>query len=52
MGDGVNALFSEDGQALVPGTPQFIEKWERVLNEDEATTLNAYFPQHINQEIS
>ena len=46
MGDGVDTLFDEDGMALVPGTPGFIETWADVLNGDEQTTLEAYFPQH------
>lgn len=46
LGDGVDTLFDEDGRALVPSTPGFIEAWEAVLNADEAATLEAYFPQH------
>ena len=46
MGDGVDSLFDEDGKALSPGTPGFIETWADVLNGDEQTTLEAYFPQH------
>lgn len=44
MGDGVDTLFDEDGRALVPGTPGFIEAWEAALNADEQATLEAYFP--------
>lgn len=47
MGDGVDTLFDEDGHALCPGTPDFIETWEQVLNTDEDSTLGAYFPQHL-----
>jgi len=47
MGDGVDALFDEDGHALCPGKPGFIETWEEALNADEDSTLEAYFPQHI-----
>ena len=47
MGDGVDSLFDEDGNALKPGTPHFVETWEQVLNADEQTTLEAYFPQHM-----
>ncbi len=46
MGDGVDTLFGENGEALVPGTPGFVEAWEAVLNADEQGTLEAYFPQH------
>ena len=47
IGDGVDTLFDEDGGALLPGTPGFIETWAYVLNEDEQTTLEAYFPQFL-----
>lgn len=47
MGDGVDSLFDDDGTALKPGTPGFVETWEQVLNADEHTTLEAYFPQHV-----
>ena len=47
MGDGVDSLFNEDGRALSPGTQGFIETWSKILNADEQTTLEAYFPQHF-----
>ncbi len=50
MGDGVDTLFDEDGHALLPGTPDFIEGWEDSLNADETSTLEAYFPQHLEDE--
>jgi hypothetical protein len=31
----------------VPGTPGFIEIWENVLSTDARTTLEAYFPHHL-----
>lgn len=46
MGDGVATLFDEEGHALIPGTPGFVETWEAVLNEDEQSTLEASFPQY------
>ncbi len=46
MGDGVDTLFNEDGKPFVPGTSDFRETWERRLNDDEQSTLEAYFPQH------
>lgn len=49
MGDGVDSLFDDDGQALKPGTAGFVETWEQVLNADEQTTLEAYFPQHLEE---
>ena len=51
MGDGVDTLFDEDGHALCPGTPGFIETWEEVPNADEQSTLEAYFPQHIDAAV-
>jgi hypothetical protein len=47
MGDGVDTLFDEEGQALQPGTPGFVQAWEDVLNADEFSTLEAYFSQHL-----
>jgi hypothetical protein len=44
MGDGVDTLSSEDGQAWKPGTPGFCEAWEFILNEDAATTYEGCFP--------
>lgn len=41
LGDGVDTLFDEDGKALVPGTPGFVEAWEAALNADEQGTLEA-----------
>jgi hypothetical protein len=43
MGDGVDTLFDEEGEALWPGTPGFVEAWEAALNADEAETWEAYF---------
>ncbi|MEZ6131190.1 MAG: hypothetical protein R3C59_21155 [Planctomycetaceae bacterium] len=47
MGDGVDSLFDDDGHALSPGTPGFVETWEQVLNADENSTFEAYFPHRI-----
>lgn len=47
IGDGVDTLFDPDGHALCPGTSGFVETWERVLNTDDDSTLEAYFPQHL-----
>lgn len=44
MGDGVDTLFDEEGNALQPDTPGFVEVWQETLNEDEISTLEAYFP--------
>ncbi|MEZ5944903.1 MAG: hypothetical protein R3C18_26260 [Planctomycetaceae bacterium] len=47
MGDGVDSLFDDDGHALSPGTPGFVEMWQVALNADEQNALEAYFPDHI-----
>lgn len=47
MGDGVDTLFDNDGTALSPGSPGFVETWEETLNSDEHSTLEAYFPEHV-----
>ncbi len=47
MGDGVDTLFDEEGRALSPGTPDFVQAWENALNADEGGTLEAYFPEHL-----
>ncbi len=49
MGDGVDTLFDEKDKAFVPGTSGFVEAWEFALNKDEQATLEAYFPQHLEQ---
>lgn len=51
MGDGVDTLFDEDGHALCPGTPGFVETWEQALNADAASTFEAYFPQHLESAV-
>lgn len=48
LSDGVDALFDEEGHALIPGTPGFIGAWEDCLNANEEETLQAYFPQHAD----
>lgn len=50
MGDGVDTLFDDEGHALPPGTPGFVEAWEDTLNADVSSTLEAYFPQHAEDE--
>jgi hypothetical protein len=47
MGDGVNTLVGDDGEAIVPGTRGFVETWEALLNDDAQTTLEAYFRHHL-----
>jgi hypothetical protein len=47
LGDGVDTLSEEGDKALVPGTLGFVEAWEAALNGDEQGTLEAYFPQHL-----
>jgi hypothetical protein len=45
MGDGVDTLFTRTGKAMRPGSEHFRRTWERILNDDEDETLQAYFPQ-------
>ncbi len=49
MGDGVDTLFNEDMKALSPGMPDFLATWEDALNSNEEETLEAYFPQHLEE---
>jgi hypothetical protein len=44
MGDGVDALFDSDGEAVSPGSPGFCEDWAAMLNEMPSDVLAAYFP--------
>ena len=44
MGDGVDTLFTRAGCAMCPGSESFRRVWQRALNEIEAETLEAYFP--------
>ena len=48
MGDGVDTIFTEDGEPLTPGTEGFIEQWEALLNSDPDETLEAYFPELLD----
>jgi len=45
MGDGVDSVFDENEEAMSPGDPNFIEKWEKTLNHNPQETLEAYFPE-------
>ncbi len=47
MGDGVDTIFTEDGEPLSPGTEGFVEQWEAVLNSSPDETLEAYFPELV-----
>ncbi|MCB9951411.1 MAG: hypothetical protein H6824_10560 [Planctomycetaceae bacterium] len=47
MGCGVDSLFDDDCHSLSPGTPGFVEMWQETLNADENSTLEAYFPDQI-----
>ena len=49
LGDGVDSVFDEEGNALVPGTPGFIPAWADALNSDPQETLEAYSPQHVER---
>ena len=47
MGDGVDTLFTPTGRAMRCGTEYFRRTWERALNADWRSTLEAYFPAHL-----
>ncbi len=50
LGDGVDTLFDDEGNALSPGTPGFTEYWENSLNDDWGMVLYAYFPNTYKAE--
>lgn len=47
MSDGVDVMFDEDDHALSPGSEGFVRKWEDAMNEPGSETLEAYFPQFV-----
>ncbi len=49
MGDGVDTLFDENDNALSPGTEGFVEAWEDALNATPDETLEAYFPDEVEE---
>ena len=52
MGDGVDTLFDEDGNALSPGEEDFVDTWEDILNANSDETLEAYFPDRYNEDTN
>lgn len=44
MGDGVDAIFDENEEAIPAGDARLIPAWEKALNESPDETLEAYFP--------
>lgn len=50
MSDGVDALFDLEDKPLSPGTPDFTAEWSKALNSPCSETLEAYFPQHIEED--
>ena len=48
MSDGVDTLFAESGRALQCGSERFRKRWERLLNQTEGETLEAYFPHLVD----
>lgn len=45
LGDGVDAFLSNNGDALHPGTPDFLETWQGIFDEiGEDELLDVYFP--------
>lgn len=53
MGDCVDALFRDDEEegsvALSPGTEGFVQEWTDSLNANPQETLEAYFPELVDQ---
>jgi hypothetical protein len=51
LSDGVDCVsYSDDGDWISPGTLGFCEMWANDMNGDEATTLEAYFPETFAKE--
>ena len=46
----MDCVFDEDGDAIPPGTVGFVEDWAAIFNGDIGETLEAYFPQHMEEE--
>ncbi len=42
MSDGVDVLFTPTGRAMSPGSEYFRKTWERLLNENQDETAEAY----------
>jgi hypothetical protein len=49
MSDGVDCLFDLENKALSPGTPDFTAEWSKALNNPTSETLEAYFPQLLEE---
>jgi hypothetical protein len=47
MSDGVDVLCDNDDNTLSPGSSGFIRKWEDAMNEPGSETMEAYFPQFM-----
>lgn len=45
LSDGVDVLFDADDNPISPGTKGFVEKWTREFNSNVGETLEAYFPE-------
>jgi hypothetical protein len=50
LSDGVDVLFDENDEPISPGTEDFRQLWEDVLNEPFSETLEACFPQQAEKE--
>jgi hypothetical protein len=51
MGDGVDSVpKNDDGEFYCAGDPELLAAWERMLNADPDTVMEAYFPQHLAKE--
>ena len=50
LSDGVDVIFDAEGNALSPGDPEMIERWTEIFNVMPSETLEAYFPQFMDQD--
>lgn len=44
MSDGVDVLSTKTGKSMRPGSEYFRKAWEKSLNQNQAETAEAYFP--------
>lgn len=50
IGDGIDTIFDEDGEAYSPGTKEFLEKLEDSLNSNDNEVMEAYFPEFLENK--
>ena len=50
MSDGVDVLTDAEDRSISPGTPDFTALWSEALNETGSDTLEAYFPELVEDD--